>query len=239
MYNASYNTRGYRGNHRRRSESKIDRFARIRESSSSFPAFSFSTKPPRRYRRPTFSRPPAVARVCVSRPSCARASTVDTSSAPRRIVPKCGTTRAASTPATKTDFCVPLRSEVFARAATTTTTTTTTTTRGSAPGRAKARATTSRARLSLVAAFDRARARRARVGQRASVSAASTREGVRGDRARDRKKQFSIVDPFPPEMLTRRRPRAFVTEKNQSTENVSINHTDRPKYIILRSSLRI
>jgi len=85
---------------------------------------------------------------------------------------------------------------VYARAATTTT-------RGSAPGRAKARATTSRARLSLVAAFDRARARRARVGQRASVSAASTREGVRGDRARDREKQFSIVDPFPPEMLTR------------------------------------
>ena len=31
MYNASYNTRGYRGNHRRRVESKIDRFARIRE----------------------------------------------------------------------------------------------------------------------------------------------------------------------------------------------------------------
>ena len=214
-----------------------DHVARIRDSSS-FPAFGFSTKPPRLDRRPTFSRPPAVARVCVSRPSCARASTADTSSAPRRIVPKCGTTRAASTPATKTDFCVPLRSEVFARAATTTTTTTTTT-RGSAPGRAKARATTSRARLSLVAAFDRARARRARVGQRASVSAASTREGVRGDRARDRKKQFSIVDPFPPEMLTRRRPRAFVTEKNQSTENVSINHTDRPKYIILRSSLRI
>ena len=60
-----------------------DHVARIRDSSS-FPAFSFFTKPPRLDRRPTFSRPPAVARVCVSRPSCARASTADTSSAPRR-----------------------------------------------------------------------------------------------------------------------------------------------------------
>jgi len=71
--------------YRRRVESKIDRFARIRDSSS-FPAFSFSTKPRLFYRRrrPTFSRPPAVARVCVSRLSCARANITDTSSAPRR-----------------------------------------------------------------------------------------------------------------------------------------------------------
>ena len=54
--------------------------------SSSFPAFGFSTKPRLFYRRrrPTSSRPPAVARVCVSRLSCARANITDTSSAPRR-----------------------------------------------------------------------------------------------------------------------------------------------------------
>ena len=70
-------------------------------------------------------------------------------------VPKCETTRTASPPATKNDFRVPKRT----RAATTTTTTTT---RGSASGRAEARATTSRVHLSILAAFDRARgARRA------------------------------------------------------------------------------
>jgi hypothetical protein len=209
MYNGSYNTRGYRGNHRRRVESKIDRFARIRESLSSFPAFSFSTKPPRRYRRPTVSRPPAVARVCVSRPSCARASTVDTSSAPRRIVPKCGTTRAGSTPATKTDFCVPLRSEVYARAATTTTATTTT--RGSAPGRAKA----ARRRRALVFPYSRRSIARAIARAWSATRAASSR-GL------PRRPRMFHWKTAPPSMDARKRgrPRRVATDRHGGRKNL-------------------
>ena len=224
--------------YRRRVESKIDRFARIRDSSS-FPAFSFFTKPPRLDRRPTSSRPPAVTRVCVSRPSCARANTVDTSSAPRRnhetrralsdssckttsgarldrllqtagrcsrapprttaedrerrdrdradgvVRPRRRRRRRRTTPSSASrsvrrpapqsprDEKRFSRSEAYARD-------------GDGddddarfgPGRAGARATTSRVRLSPLAAFDRAR-----VGQRASVSA---RQSARRRRGRGR-----------------------------------------------------
>ena len=239
-----------------------DHVARIRDSSS-FPAFSFFTKPPRLDRRPTFSRPPAVARVCVSRPSCARASTADTSSAPRRnhetrralsdsscktaleerverllqtagrcsrapprttaedrerrdrdradgvVRPRRRRRRRRTTPSSASrrvrrpapqsprDEKRFSRSEAYARD-------------GDGddddarfgPGRAGARATTSRVRLSPLAAFDRAR-----VGQRVSVSARQSARRRRG-RGRPRSSHFNHFEISKcAKILVLRRPR--------------------------------
>ena len=277
-----------------------DHVARIRDSSS-FPAFSFSTKPRLFYRRrrPTFSRPPAVARVCVSRPSCARASTADTSSAPRRnhetrralsdsscktasgarldrllqtagrcsrapprttaedrerrdrdradgvVRPRRRRRRRRTTPSSASrsvrqpaPLVPPRRKTIFAFRSV----------RARRRRRRRRRAVRSGtrggarddvARSPFTTRGVRSRARRsARVSQRASVSAASTRAGASAATARATVKN-NLRSPPEMKVLVDPATARFRDRKNQSNENVSMDHTDRLKCITIRSNIHI
>ena len=117
------------------------------------------------------------------------------------------------------------------------TATATTTTRGSV------RDARGRARRRRAFAFPHSRRSIARASVSARQSARDSQRGVdegggvRGDRARDRKKQSSI--PPGDEVLVDPATARFRDRKNQSNENVSMDHTDRLKCITIRSNIHI
>ena len=143
-------------------------------------------------------------------------------------VPKCETTRTASPPATKNDFRVPKRTRRRRRRR-----------RRAVRSGTRGGARDDVARSPFTTRGVRSRARRsARVSQRATVSAASTRAGASAATARATVKN-NLRSPPEMKVLVDPATARFRDRKNQSNENVSMDHTDRLKCITIRSNIHI